>query len=152
MYGLYACYRTTCAEVTIHAPKAEGMAREMPERVSQLEMQGLPSLPSSQIFELAKQGDFRQLREAALKDPKLWEITDEDGASLLHWGALFGEESFVSLGLEAGVSPNVVSLNGQTAMSWASIRGYPRVIRQLLEASANPCLADSLGASPLLVA
>jgi ankyrin repeat protein len=124
----------------------------------------LPTSPASRLGS-AESADmplqvFRALRERrpvlALEllaaSPHLWTATDHYGNSLLHWGALLGDGSFVAEALEHDVFTDARSNNQQTPLMWAITKGHVKVVRQLLEANANIRVKDSLGATPLTIA
>lgn len=84
--------------------------------------------------------------------PNNWTKCDLYGNSLLHWGALLGDRFFVSMALDNQCPADARSNNEQTPLMWAITKGNVKVVRQLLEAGADIRIADSLGATPLMIA
>jgi len=107
---------------------------------------------STDVFTLARAGDFDKVLELLETSPELWHKVDDDSHTLIHWGALAGNFSFMQKGLSAGVAVDAKSTNGQTALMWAVIRGHIDACRVLLQARANPRAQDSLLATPLILA
>mmetsp|Transcript_45471 Transcript_45471/g.131645 ORF Transcript_45471/g.131645 Transcript_45471/m.131645 type:complete len:608 (+) Transcript_45471:36-1859(+) len=104
------------------------------------------------IFLLIRQQNFPLALKLLEAYPKHWMATDDEGHSLLHWGALVGSTDFCQTCLAKGVSVDMQAENKQTPLMWAVLRGHLPVARLLIDAKANVQVRDSLGATPLMIA
>eukprot|EP00440_Ansanella_granifera_P073946 gb/GFBE01080240.1/.p1 GENE.gb/GFBE01080240.1/~~gb/GFBE01080240.1/.p1 ORF type:complete len:625 (+),score=114.11 gb/GFBE01080240.1/:1-1875(+) len=106
---------------------------------------------SSFLFELAERGKFSRLKGLLGDYPQLWQATEEDGTSLLHWAALKGDATFLESALSAGcLAVDALGPSGQTPLMWACAGGSVAAMHVLLSAGAQTCAKDSLGATPLI--
>lgn len=95
---------------------------------------------------------FAQALELLDATPEHWITRDRYGHSLIHWAALLGNEPFVESALANNCQVDSRAENQQTPLMWAVVRGHVAVVRQLLAAEADIRRADSLGATPLMIA
>jgi len=106
----------------------------------------------STIFTMARQQNFQMLNQILETYPEHWTECDDEGHSLLHWGALVGNKDFVAQALQKGCRVNAQAQNKQTPLMWASLRGHVPVMRVLMDAKADIQHHDSLGATPVMIA
>eukprot|EP00418_Pyrodinium_bahamense_P082143 CAMPEP_0179051544 /NCGR_PEP_ID=MMETSP0796-20121207/21300_1 /TAXON_ID=73915 /ORGANISM="Pyrodinium bahamense, Strain pbaha01" /LENGTH=586 /DNA_ID=CAMNT_0020748089 /DNA_START=66 /DNA_END=1826 /DNA_ORIENTATION=+ len=104
------------------------------------------------IFLLARQQNFPAALKLLEAYPHFWTARDDEGHSLLHWGALVGSRDFCKAVLANGVEVDAQAENKQTPLMWAVLRGHLHVARLLLDSKANLQIRDSLGATPLMIA
>eukprot|EP00747_Dinoflagellata_sp_TGD_P212354 gnl/TRDRNA2_/TRDRNA2_85451_c0_seq4.p1 gnl/TRDRNA2_/TRDRNA2_85451_c0~~gnl/TRDRNA2_/TRDRNA2_85451_c0_seq4.p1 ORF type:complete len:639 (-),score=116.20 gnl/TRDRNA2_/TRDRNA2_85451_c0_seq4:41-1921(-) len=107
---------------------------------------------ASDIFMLARQCNFPLALKLLAGYPHHWLAVDEDGHSMLHWGALVGNVEFIQHAIKAGVNVNAPATNLQTPLMWAVLRGWVPASRCLLDGKATLQVKDSLGATPLMIA
>jgi ankyrin repeat protein len=107
---------------------------------------------SEDIFLLARQQNFTVCLKLLEAYPQLWLERDNEGHSLLHWGALVGNKEFCAAGLSKGIPVDAQAGNRQTPLMWSVLRGHISVARGLLDAKANCQIKDSLGATALMIA
>mmetsp|Transcript_15099 Transcript_15099/g.32534 ORF Transcript_15099/g.32534 Transcript_15099/m.32534 type:complete len:593 (+) Transcript_15099:460-2238(+) len=81
-----------------------------------------------------------------------WNERDQDGSTVLHWGALLGSLEVVNKALDMGLEVDVRAENKQTPLFWAVTRGQVKTVKALLARGADMFAKDSLGASPPLIA
>jgi len=103
-------------------------------------------------FTLARKGAFEETLQMTAACPQLWKQADTDGYTLLHWGALTGNELLVKQGLAEGAEADAAAANLQTPLMWAVIKGGVGVARLLLNSGANPHAKDSMGATAFILA
>jgi len=77
-------------------------------------------------------------------------ILIEQGGPLLQRAAEAGQEDRVEELLKQGIDVNEQAEFGWTALLYASAQGYPRIVRQLLDAAANPDIGNVHGITPLM--
>merc|ERR1712217_517227 len=77
---------------------------------------------------------------------------DDDGHSLLHWGALVGNSMFCKVALAKGNPVDALANNQQTPLMWAVLKNHIQTARVLIDAKAELQAHDSLGATPLMIA
>lgn len=74
---------------------------------------------------------------------------DEEGHSALHWAAMSEKLAIIALILSKAKVIDILSSaqaqKGQTPLHWACVAGHIPTIKLLLEAGANPTLADANG-------
>lgn len=104
------------------------------------------------IFMLARQSNFAVAMKLLDAYPQHWTATDDEGHSLLHWGALVGSKDFCQRAIDSGVPVDSVAQNKQTPLMWAVLRSHMSVTKVLLDAKASLTVKDSLGATPLMIA
>lgn len=104
------------------------------------------------IFLLVRQQKFPVAIKLLEAYPQHWTSTDDEGHSLLHWGALVGNKDFCKTCLDNGTPADVQADNKQTPLMWSVLRGHVSVTRLLLAAKASVQTRDSLGATPLMIA
>lgn len=75
---------------------------------------------------------------------------DSDGATPLHWAALYGYAPVVKVFLKQGAKPNVATRNGETPLGLAALGGHPRVVEMLLQSGAKVKFAERKGGKPLM--
>lgn len=104
------------------------------------------------IFQAIRESDLSIARELLEVYPQHWTARDEAGHSCLHWTALLGNCDFVADALRHCCPVDAIANNKQTPLMWAIVKGHTPVVRQLIEAEADVRSADSLGATPLMIA
>jgi len=104
------------------------------------------------IFLLARQSNFAVALKLLDAYPQHWTALDDEGHSLLHWGALVGSKDFCQRAIASGVSVDIQAQNQQTPLMWAVLRSHVPVVKILLDAKASLNVHDSLGATPLMIA
>lgn len=115
--------------------------------------EGEAEVPKAEdIFLLARQQNFQVCLKLLEAYPQLWLARDNEGHSLLHWGALVGNKEFCTTALSKGLPVDAQAQNKQTPLMWAVLRGHVSVARALLDAKANSQIKDSLGATALMIA
>lgn len=104
------------------------------------------------IFLLARQSNFTAALKLLEAYSHYWTAKDDEGHSLLHWGALVGSKDFCQRAIASGVPVDSVADNQQTPIMWAVLRSHVPVVKALLDAKASLTVRDSLGATPLMIA
>lgn len=130
-------------EPASQSPGHQGVEEAAPEPVKE-------DVPD--IFMMARQQNFTEALQALEAHPDKWTALDDEGHSLLHWGALVGSKDFVAAALRNGCPVDALAGNRQSPLMWAALRGHVQVVRQLLQAQASLAIKDSLGATPLMIA
>ena len=93
-----------------------------------------------------KSGDLDALDKALQSNPSLSNTEDDDGVSLLHWAALKGHSSIVSLLLtKSGTLVNDQTKANITALHCAALANEPDIIRILIERGADVSFQSSDG-------
>jgi len=104
------------------------------------------------LFSLAKDSESGEEFSSLLQQQhELWHSVDAQGATLLHYRALLGDEGFVHRWLTLGMPLDVPCVSGQTPLMWAITQDRVRMCRVLLNARANPEHRDSQGATPFII-
>mmetsp|Transcript_32283 Transcript_32283/g.77097 ORF Transcript_32283/g.77097 Transcript_32283/m.77097 type:complete len:607 (-) Transcript_32283:109-1929(-) len=132
--------------------KATEDASEAPAAAFEQAEEATLAPKSSDIFMLARQQNFPVALKLLEAYPDLWQSTDEDGHSLLHWAALVGNKDFVLAGLGKGLQVDALANNKQTPLMWAVLRDHVPVARLLLDSQAAVGAKDSLGATSMMIA
>lgn len=104
----------------------------------------------SPIFDLAREGDVEALENLLRAEPQAATLRDANGYSALILAAYHGHEAAVAR-LTAFDDVNYVSSYG-TALMGAAVKGHTEIAALLLEADADPNLADADGNTPLIYA
>jgi len=106
------------------------------------------------VFEAAAVGEPQQLETLLLADPSLAAARSPDGFTALALAGFFGQISAVRTLLAHGADVNAVSHNAAryTALTGAVAAGQTAVVRELLQACADPNYRYGPGLTPLHVA
>lgn len=151
--------------LTLGSPKNSlgSMADDMIVEYREATMSSQKAMPAAAFAanseSVAHLSVFQAVREKRFADavgmldfcPQLWISRDDSGHSLAHWGALAGNDAFVVNALSHNCPVDARAENKQTPLMWAIINGHVAVVRRLLETEADIKIADSLGASPLMI-
>ena len=105
------------------------------------------------VFLVSRSGDFTcvvaMLRRGS---HQIIAYRDNDGHSLLHWAAFFGDVDACHQLIECDADVNAIANNSQTPLMWACLRGHVACVNMLVARGADLCARDSLGANCLLLA
>lgn len=104
------------------------------------------------ILDSARNDSFETVLDLLVASPEQWHGRDADRHSLLHWAAMSGSEDFIGTALSQKCQVDAEASNQQTPLMWALAKGHVGVVRQLIDAEADVNMADSLGATPLIIA
>lgn len=104
----------------------------------------------SPIFDLARAGDVGGMEDLLRVKPQAATLRDANGYSPLILAAYHGCDSTVKV-LTAYGDVNYVSSYG-TALMGAAVKGHEEIAACLLQADADPNLADADGNTPLIYA
>lgn len=107
-------------------------------------------METAYLFELAERGKFERLGGLLEEFPHLWQATESDGTSLLHWAAMRDDAQFVERLVQKGITVDSVGPQRQTPLMWASAAGSVAAMHYLIEAGAEVNARDEQGATPLL--
>lgn len=105
-----------------------------------------------EVFRLVRENEYNDALQLLDALPEMWMARDEEGHSLLHWSALMGNLEFVKKALKRDVPADAKANNKQTPLMWAIVNGHVSIVRELLAKTADVRSADSLGATPLMIA
>ena len=98
---------------------------------------------------------FQDLEEQILLRPDLINTTDAMGRTALAWASARGDERSIVTLLQYGAEVNTMDVQHSGVVGHAADRNYATCVRLLLEAGANPDIADTFGhrvGNPLNVA
>jgi hypothetical protein len=93
---------------------------------------------------------FRKILSYAINQTVIQEMAQQEGPLLLSVVEAGQEERVKELLLKQDVDVNERAEGGWTALLYASAQGYPRILCLLLDAGANPDMANLLGITPLI--
>ena len=104
------------------------------------------------LHDAASTGDLERL-SASLKDnPRLVNLRDETGATMLHWAVDGNQKAAVELLVAGGADVNARKSNGVTPLHVAVALNRADLAQLLLDKGANINAKDKLGRTPLALA
>eukprot|EP00913_Durusdinium_trenchii_P023639 g22209.t1 len=89
------------------------------------------------LIDQAERGKFERLGGLLEEFPHLWQATESDGTSLLHWAAMRDDAQFVERLVQKGITVDSVGPQRQTPLMWASAAGSVAAMHYLIEAGAE---------------
>ena len=104
---------------------------------------------SKDLTDAVRNGDIGQIVNLISHPNVNVSALDEEGHSALHWAAMSEKLAIIALILSKAKVIDILSTaqpqKGQTPLHWACVAGHIPTIKLLLEANANPTLADANG-------
>lgn len=92
------------------------------------------------IYELAGQGELYP----HLLDGQKIDQEDENGYTLLHWAAAYGQLMTIKMLLSRGANLEHKGKHGETALAFAACKGHVHVIKFLLTTGVNVDKTDEV--------
>ncbi|KAK7690952.1 hypothetical protein QCA50_006055 [Cerrena zonata] len=89
------------------------------------------------------------VRSLVTQDPKLANLVDSDGRTILHWAASSGSVDIVRFLIDQNVDTNPADYSGWTPLHIAVSAGHEDVVRELLGAGADVKKANDKGITAL---
>lgn len=99
------------------------------------------------LFDWIKDGDVSNVVKLLKVEPKLANLSDENGMQPMHWAADRGFASAIKSLVEHGADVNAKDADGQTPLHYATSCGHVEVIKHLLSVGAK-ILPDNDGLTP----
>lgn len=135
------------------ASGAQDRAEPKPSLVEQPEGQTEAQWEWNVLVRAAQYGELVPIEASLLKDPQWARHTDQDGISLLHWGAINNRREIVSLLLEHGAPVNAIGGElRSTPLHWATRQGHLATVVLLVRHHANMNIWDAEGCAPIHIA
>ncbi len=103
------------------------------------------------VFDVARNGTVEDMMSIMEKDKSIIDSVDVNGFTPLILASYRNNEPVVKFLVDKIKKINHLSSSG-TALSAASYKGLTPIVKILLEYKANPNIADSTGATPLIYA
>jgi ankyrin repeat protein len=72
------------------------------------------------------------------------DIKDRDGNTPMHYAALFGDPTALGYLISVSANVNAINNNGETPLILAVHRRDPAIVQQLVDAGADPKIADTI--------
>jgi ankyrin repeat protein len=110
---------------------------------------GAAAAPS--LIDAVRSGDAAAVR-ALIQQHADVNVTENDGATALHWASYRDDLASADLLLRAGAKVNAANDLGATPLWAASQNGSADMVRRLLAAGANPNARLLMGETPLMIA
>jgi ankyrin repeat protein len=104
------------------------------------------------IWEVAMDGDWDQVKQRVEQDPGLLSAKDEGGHTLLMEACQSGHDETVVWLVDKGAAINERDDNDLTALWLACDPGSIPAVRLLMERGADPTITDEVGNTPLMIA
>ncbi|MGK5593996.1 MAG: ankyrin repeat domain-containing protein [Parachlamydiaceae bacterium] len=76
-------------------------------------------------------------------------VCTQDGATALHWAAMYGSPAMVNLLIKYGADPNACTETGATALHAAAVHGTPAMVNLLIKHGADPNACTQKGTTVL---
>jgi ankyrin repeat protein len=107
-------------------------------------------LCATDFHRLIREGDFERIKKSISLDSRLVNIKDELGRSPLQIATVRGNLALVNVLIKAKADVNHVDrLKGFTALHYAALYNYPRILSFLLARGADMAIQDNDGNFPL---
>ena len=106
-----------------------------PERKAEVHLEPpAPHVSRDDLFLVARSGDFSGVHALLSRDGNaIVDERDDDGHSLLHWAAFFGNVAACRHLLESDAEVDARAANLQTALMWACLKGHVACANVLLD-------------------
>lgn len=101
------------------------------------------------IVEVAKNGDFRAVKDILEKDSSKLDAKDEDGYTALHWACMRAHWDIAKYLIENGADLNVVGGDGGTQINWAVHHDNVDIVKMLIEKGAKLNIRNQWGMTEL---
>ncbi|CAF9913949.1 MAG: hypothetical protein GOMPHAMPRED_008069 [Gomphillus americanus] len=96
---------------------------------------------AERLFDAARNGDSNLLNAALAHNPRVANLTNSKGDSLLMLASYHGHIDLTNLLLHTyQADPNVLNARSQSPLAGAAFKNEPEIIRLLLDAGADPDL------------
>lgn len=95
------------------------------------------------VFHLAAQGEWLLLEQKITSGQCRVNDRDEQGCTMLHWAASYGQTATVELLLDKAADPTITNIHGQTALVPACVNGHHNIALILLQHGVDVCQTDS---------
>ena len=112
------------------------------------------SSPTDMLVAAIKQGELENAKSLIAQFPQAVDGADmQDGASPLHWAALFGNAHLVEHIIKSGGRADaVIAASGMMALHWASTRGHVDVVKLLIQSGCDINAVDIKKTTALVIA
>lgn len=94
------------------------------------------------VFHLAAQGEWLLLKQKITSGQCRVNDRDEQGCTMLHWAASYGQTVTVEMLLDKDADPRITNLHGQTALVPACVNGHHHIALILLQHGIDVCQTD----------
>ena len=103
------------------------------------------------VFDIARRGTLDQAKEAVKKNPKAFQVTNDEGYSPLILACYRANNEVAKYLVETGSDINGNSAMGTPLMA-AVVKGNAEMAKYLLDHKANPNISDANGTTALIYA
>jgi len=109
--------------------------------------QAAPQKPTLSLIQAARTGAIGVVKQLVEEGDNINQ--EVMGCTALHYAAFYNRKDIVEFLISMGAELNAKNSSGLTPLAWAVDRGLVDIAWMLLEAEADPAIADSKGNTPL---